>query len=386
MYQGGTYLGYGDAASGRGLLAMLFLKMGAALEERCMFVSPGRPQDWHIQAATVHFDLQGAYDRGQVRMLWIPDVSGLQHLDDASAVRAMNDLVALVYEEKPDRLVINDFMPFMQFRSFEGFRQSFVRMLDALEASDTTILLLMPEPINTVSQQIIDFMRNNVSGSLHVSMDDDVASGSGRRLLLLPGIGHVQRASVDDWELATIPLPPGRPSPRRSPRARATAPGKKPRAYTPVPGSAGLPMAAFASQPIDAPARGARFFDALRECFGRREHAAAGSFMLMALRMERNASVPAPVRFDELAEHLEQLLRADDHMLVDDATGRIVLLMPGVRQSHVQGFFDALQESLAATHPAERQHLLESVDVVVVPDGLPFERAEDFMAYAMEAK
>ncbi len=383
MYQGGTYLCFGDAASGRGLLAMLFMKMGAALEERCMFVSPGRPQDWHIQAASVQYDLQGAYDKGMVRMLWIPDVSGLQHLDDAAAARAMNDLVALIYEEKPERLVVNDFMPFMQFRSFEGFRQCFVRMLDALEPSDTTILLLMPEPINAVSRQIIDFIRNHVSGSLHVAMDDEADSGSGRRLSLLPGIGHVQRASVEDWEIVSAPT--GRPMPRRSPRARATVPGKKPRAYTPVPGSAGMPMAAFASQPVDSPARGAAFHEALRTCFAQRERA-SGAFMLMALRMDRSGALPAPVNFDELAEHLERLLRVEDHMLVDDASGRVVLLMPGVKQTHVQGFFDALQDSLAATHPAERQHLLESVDVVVVPDGLPFERAEDFMAYAMEAK
>ncbi|MEZ4700622.1 MAG: ATPase domain-containing protein [Rhodothermales bacterium] len=385
MYQGGTYLCYGDAASGRGLLAMLFLQAGASADESCLFISPGRPQDWFIQADSVNFDLQGAYERGFVRLMWIPDVSGLQHLDDQTAARALGDLVTLIMQERPTRVVINDFMPFMQFRSFEGFRQAFLQTLEALSASDATIVLLLPEPINPVSGQIVDFVRNHVSGSIHLELDEDAAGGASRRLTLLPGIGHVHHERVEQWDLSMAGVNAARPAARSSRRARPASPPKKARTLNPVQsaGGARVPLTAFAAQPLDDGAEQADFQAALNQCFGRRNQEDA-PFMLMALRLDAQAASPVP--FAELVDHVEQVLRPEDRFLVDRDSQRLVLVMPDARQDLVQRFFDALQASLAKEHPSDQKHLLESVSVVVVPNGQPFERADDFMAYAMEAR
>jgi circadian clock protein KaiC len=43
LYRGGSYLVYGRAATGRGLLTMMFVQTGSMLEERCLFISPDRP-------------------------------------------------------------------------------------------------------------------------------------------------------------------------------------------------------------------------------------------------------------------------------------------------------------------------------------------------------
>ncbi len=386
MYQGGTYLCYGDAASGRGLLAMLFLQAGAEQGESCLFISPGRPQDWFIQADSVSFDLQGAYERGLVRLLWIPDVSGLHHLDDHAAARALSDLVTIIAQERPTRVVINDFMPFMQFRSFDGFRQAFLGAIEALSITETTILLLLPDPINPVSAKIVDFVRNYVSGSIHLELDTSSSAGTTRRLTLLPGIGHVLHEQIDHWDIAAEGESPVRSSSRGPSRARAAA-GKKTRAFSPVEQTAAARAAtpAFAAQPMGGDARGADFVDALRLCFKRRGQENS-SFTLMALRIDTSSPTPSPISFSELADHVERVLRADDRLLVDPSSRRLIVLMPEARPDLVQRFFDALQKSLARDHPSSQQHLLESVSVVVVPDGQPFERAEDFMAYAMEAR
>ncbi|MDZ4700981.1 MAG: ATPase domain-containing protein [Rhodothermales bacterium] len=385
LYQGGTYLCYGDAASGRGLLAMMFLQAGVEQGESCLFISPGRPQDWFIQADSVSFDLQGAYEQGLVRLLWIPDVSGLHHLDDQMAARALSDFVTIVAQERPMRVVINDFMPFMQFRSFDGFRQAFLGALEALSATETTILLLLPDPINPVSQKIIDFVRNYVSGSIHLELDASSSAGATRRMTLLPGIGHVLHEQIEHWDIASEGGAP-RPSARGPLRVR-TAAGKKAHSFSPVEQAAGARAAtpAFAAQPAGGIVDRAEFVDALRLCYKRRGQD-KGSFTLMALRIDANNPTPSPVPFPELADHVERVLRADDRLLVDPTSRRLVVLMPEARPDLVQRFFDALQKSLAREYPSSQQHLLESVSVVVVPDGQPFERAEDFMAYAMEAR
>jgi archaellum biogenesis ATPase FlaH len=386
MYQGGMYLCYGDAASGRGLLAMLFLQAGVEQGETCLFISPGRPQDWFIQGDSVSFDLQGAHEKGLVRLLWIPDVSGLHHLDDHDAARALSDLVTIVVQERPTRVVINDFMPFMQFRSFDGFRQAFLGALEALSATETTILLLLPDPINPVSQKIIDFVRNYVSGSIHLELDTSSSAGATRRMTLLPGIGHLLHEKIEHWVIAADGAASSISSPRGPVRARAAA-GKKPRTLSPVELTAdpGGNAPAFAAQPLVRAVNRTEFVDALRLCFERRVQEKS-SFTLLALRIDASSPTPSPVSFPELADHVERVLKADDRLLVDLASRRLVLLMPEARQDLVQPFFNALQRSLAREHPASQQHLLESVSVVVVPDGLPFERAEDFMAYAMEAR
>jgi KaiC/GvpD/RAD55 family RecA-like ATPase len=382
FYQGGTYLCFGDVASGRGLIGMLFLQAGVADGERGVLVSPGRPQEWFIQADSAHFDLQGAYESGLARLLWIPDVAGLQHLDDAAAARALEDLVTLIAEERPARVVVNDFMPFLQFRSYEGFRQSFIRAVEHLGEAGSTVLLMLPDPINPVSRTIIDFMRQQVSGSLHVALVEEANGENSRQLTLLPGKGHARFHRAEHWEL---PIEASAET-RRARRVKTSAAPQKARVLDPVlPASGGHAPAsgAFATHPVEDAARSA-FFDAIHHCFVRRG-VPGMSFMLLALRMDAG-SIPAPITFSELAAHVEQVLREADRVMVDAPSRRIVVLMPDARQDEVQRFFDALQGSLGQDHPTDRKRLLESVSVIVVPDGQPFERAEDFLAYAMEAR
>ena len=169
MYQGGSYMCYGHASHGRGLLGMLFLQMGVLLEEKCLFFSPGKPQDWKIQAASVDFDLDKAQRDRRVRLVWIPAVAAQQGFSDAMASKAIEDLVQFIKSEAPDRVLINDFMPFLQFRSFDRFRQMFGWMMGQLSNGKTTTLLLMPDVINAQSRQIIEFMRNQLGwGTLPV--------------------------------------------------------------------------------------------------------------------------------------------------------------------------------------------------------------------------
>ncbi len=233
LYRGGSYLIYGRAVSGRGLLTMLFSQTGAHLDERCLFISPDRPKDLMIQAASMGFNLREAYERGMVKLTRIPQMLNVSELGDEGVAKALLDLVAVVRQHRPDRLIINDFMPYVQFRSFERFRSAFVQMLEQIDSLDTTMMLVMAEPANQQSRQVIEFMRSQMTGSIHIELVEDDIGSTQRRLTMIPNIGHIRRRVVEYWDIASVIQEQDEPAgPRILPGAAAPLPGL--RAETPL--------------------------------------------------------------------------------------------------------------------------------------------------------
>ncbi len=202
FYRGGSYLAYGRAASGRDLLTMRFTQVGVQMGESVLFLSPSRPKDLMIQAASIGFNLREAYGQGLVKLLRIPPVLNQQSSDDSGILKSMRDLVAIIRREKPQRLVLNDFMPFVMFRSFDRFRGAFVEMLEHTDVLDMTMVLVMSEPANKESHQMIDFMNSQMTGSIHVMTPGEREDlHQKRRLVLMPNIGHLRRKSEEIWDL-----------------------------------------------------------------------------------------------------------------------------------------------------------------------------------------
>jgi len=204
FYRCGSYLVYGRSATGRGLLTMMFVQTGAQHEERCLFISPDRPKDLMIQAASIGFDLREAYSSGLVKLMRIPPMLNLEDVGDEGVLKALDDLVSIIRQNRPDRLVINDFMPFVQFRSFERFRDAFADMLEQIDSLDTTMKLVMAEPANQESRRIIDYMRSQMTGAIHIELVEGDASSTLRRLTLVPNIGHIKRRVVEFWDLEDV--------------------------------------------------------------------------------------------------------------------------------------------------------------------------------------
>lgn len=230
MYRGGSYLIYGRASSGRGLLTLVHAKIGVAHEETCLFLSPSRPKDLMIQAASVGFNLRQAYETGIVKLLRIPPMLNLSEKGDDGVEKALKDLVKLIRQHQPDRLVIDDFTPFMQFRSFDRLRAAFIDMLEQIDSLETTLLIAVAEPANQQSRKIVEFISKQMTGSVHIEeTEEEDASSTNRRISLLPNIGHVRSKVVEYWDLAEILVPEKElePAGRMLPPAKADAmPGR----------------------------------------------------------------------------------------------------------------------------------------------------------------
>lgn len=225
FFRGGSYLLYGRATSGRDLLTLRFTQIGADAGESCLFISPQRPKDLMIQAASIGFDLRGAYEAGLVKLLRIPPAMAQQGQEDDGILRAIRDLVGLIREYRPQRLVINDFMPFVLFRSFDRLKAAITDLLEHTDVLDMTMVVVMSEPGNDPSRRIVEFIGSQMTGTLHLEMPEEGVESTERRLTLTPHIGHVRGVRSEPLELSGLLVPHGEgmPAPRIMPRLAAPA-------------------------------------------------------------------------------------------------------------------------------------------------------------------
>ncbi|MEM1095126.1 MAG: ATPase domain-containing protein [Bacteroidota bacterium] len=558
MYRGGSYLLYGRASSGRGLLTLLHAQMGVILEETSVFISVRRPKDLMIEAASIGFNLWQAHEAGLVKLLRIPPMLNEQQVGDDGLEKAIQDLVKIISEHQPNRLVIDDFTPFIKFRSFERMKKAFIYMLEQIDSLDTTITLVMAEPNSTAAQRIVGFMQKQVTGSIHIEpMDDADPNSTLRRITLVPNIGHIRHKEIANWDLAnlvvpedaslgapeplvarpviqrpafteeptpalgqaqveeapqepialpeaTLPpaepapaidfelpdfgdeddemsffeniwnddetateeapaepeaiiettgetpvelppapvsifeddapdedVPPPAPAPSAGFTSRAIPLGRKAReadtvpppapeptpapavAYTPPPAMpvapAPEPMPApvvpamdpatlradtSAPQPVPTPTPAGlnrlqhtdrdAFRARLQQHFHRRD-VADTPFLLVAMRMDRSEGRTArPFDFEFILDLVNDSLRAQDDLLVDLERERLIVLLADSKPDEAQRFFARLKARLREEAPTQADHLLHSVSAIVVPDGRPFQNAEEFLTYALD--
>lgn len=402
MFQGGTYLCFGHAASGRGLMGMLFLKMGTLLEEKGLLVSPGRPQDWKIQADSVDYNLEEARNAGWVRMMWVPSKIKSQAGLDEAAAHALDELVKMIQKERPERLLIDDFTPFLQFTSFERFRQAFVQMMGQLEQVETTLLLMTPDAVNIQTKQIIGFMRNHMSGSIHVALKE-LETGERKRIVtLLPGLGHVNHEVIENWR---IPLSP-RPVSANKRKAKIHKVREKRKAASQRVRAGTLDSLSEVSMPlVDVNVSSVAiesmralkvaheaFYEQLHRSFKQRASSNKRPFLLIALRIdqvvirEQGYGYEAKALLSMILPAIERIMKRKNDLLVDHERHRLVVFLPETEPDEVNTFFTSIQESMRLDHPEVAEQLPHIVSAVVVPDGEPFESPEDFMAYAIEER
>ncbi|MCH8277137.1 MAG: hypothetical protein IIA50_06340, partial [Bacteroidetes bacterium] len=107
-------------------------------------------------------------------------------------------------------------------------------------------------------------------------------------------------------------------------------------------------------------------------------------FLLLAMRMDRGDDKSSrPFDFDFLMDLFRATLRAEDDMLVEVSDERLVVFLSKSRPEEAQSFFARLKERLRQESPQQADHLLHSVSAIVVPDGRPFQSAEEFLNYAL---
>ncbi len=430
LYRGGSYLVYGRAISGRGLLSLMFTQTGTLLGEQCLLISPERPRDLMIHAASIGFDLRKAHETGRVKLMRIPPVFSLQNAGDDGVSRALHDLVTIIRQHQPGRVVISDFTPFVLFKSFDRLRTEFIQMLDEIEPLNTTVMIGMSEPASRRSDEVIEFIKTQMTGSIHLELEQDDDTNTRRRITLIPNIGHFKRLVQESWDLESLvdsgekisaavrmlPETPRTPAPSQiKPAFPSSAPPASEPASPPAEPTvaSSTPPAPIATETRPAPTRPrstvvttnvivpppvapkpseakniftsrSAFAEHLRVQFTARDEQDT-PFLLLALRMDPSTKRGArPFDFEFILDLVGESLRPQDALLAGTDHERLVVSLGDSRPEEAQNFFARLKNRLREDAPEQSDHLLHAVSAIVVPDGRPFQNAEEFLAYALD--
>jgi hypothetical protein len=212
-------------SNGRGLVALLFSQIGAALGEKTLFVSSERSKDLIIQAASVGFDIRRAHRLGVFKLVRSEQLLRSYHAElpagpsateqpnatfpfdrSSEGTFAFDRLISQIRSFGPRRLVISDVMAFSGDLSplSTEFRDAYNRFLEQLEPLGTTVFIMLPEPTSDVARRFTEFIMSRSTAAIFVGRDEDAPHPDRYQITLIPQIGHVTRKATITWALADL--------------------------------------------------------------------------------------------------------------------------------------------------------------------------------------
>jgi hypothetical protein len=183
----GAYLLVGSASHGRLELSTRIVGAECETDEPTLLYSAREPAAILSLARQSGVDVAAAGDR--VHLKGVPLGAQLASLGEAGLSQMLDGVAES--GRGSARVVVEDFTPFVRFRSFDTFGEAFRRLVDTVCQNGATLVLGLGEPANEGSRRLLSFVEGVVTGTVRVT-------DGGRGLHLIPGTGH----SGDEHELA----------------------------------------------------------------------------------------------------------------------------------------------------------------------------------------
>jgi hypothetical protein len=290
-----------------------------------LYISSGPLQDVMKQVQAAKINLREAYEAGRAHVLRFALSETLQQQGDDGLARALQDLAAMIEQHRPERVVINDFAPFVAFASTKRLREAFEAMQATIAPLRATVLLVLSEQ----APGIVDVLQELVMGDIQVALPDPAAGDL--QLTLTPGVTPNDQVSDAEQEDHT-----------------------------------------------DRYAFGLR----LQQHFHR--HAVNETpFTLIAIRNDTDAG--RALRFSDFYTATEPLLHETEYdWFINLDAERLIVLIPQSQPDDAHRLFARLKQRLLRTFPAHGADYLHAFSAIVVANGGDFQNAEDFLSVALE--
>ncbi len=195
FYQGGTYLLIGARKSGRTLMALQYALECANQKEVCLYFTSMRPKDLMIHAASIDFDLQHYMNKNLIIVVRVAppsDLYGVGNPDDF-LVEYLNDIVTVVDQYQPNKIVFDELTPFIGFNNINLLQDVFVRTTESIEENGITSLFVIGDPATSLANSIVDALATYSTGIIFLQKnDDETTSNQGGVITITPNIGHAE--------------------------------------------------------------------------------------------------------------------------------------------------------------------------------------------------
>ncbi|NUN07937.1 MAG: hypothetical protein HUU54_02055 [Ignavibacteriaceae bacterium] len=201
FYKGGTYILIGPRKSGRTLISLQYAMEGVKKKEVTLFFTAMRPKDLMIHASSIEFDLQAAMNQNLVIVVRVAPPVEMYDADnpDEFLVEYLNDIVTVVDQYHPDRLVFDELTPFVSFENLGLLQQTFLSTLEAIEEKNVTSLLVLSEPATSFAQTIVDSMAQYSTAIIYLQKKSEDNPQQGGRATITPNIGHTEGQYFSDY-------------------------------------------------------------------------------------------------------------------------------------------------------------------------------------------
>lgn len=204
VYRGGSYLLMGSRKSGRTLLGLQFALEAAKSKEVCLYFTNMRPKDVMIQAASLNFDIQSYMNQNLIIVVRVAPPNDIYDMNspDYALVEYLNDIITVVNQYNPSRIIFDELTPYIGFRNLELLRETFLRTLETIEDHDITSLFLVSEPATDKAQLIVDVLAQSVTGIVYLKKDSSKGQLSqGGKVIISPNIGHTEGQFTADYRI-----------------------------------------------------------------------------------------------------------------------------------------------------------------------------------------
>lgn len=204
IYRGGSYLVIGPRKSGRTLIGLQCALEAAKNAEVCLFFTIMRPKDLMIQAASLNFDIQSYMNQNLIIVVRVAppnDIYDMYNPDDY-LVEYFNDIITVVNQYNPTRIIFDELTPFVGFRNLDHLRNTFLHTLEIIEERDITSLFVISEPATQKAQSIVEGLSQFVTAIVQLKKQ----AGSGERLhsgqvTISPNVGHTEGEFTAEYRI-----------------------------------------------------------------------------------------------------------------------------------------------------------------------------------------
>jgi KaiC/GvpD/RAD55 family RecA-like ATPase len=206
FYRGGTYLLVGPRKSGRTLIGLQFTKECVEQQEVCLYFTSMRPKDLMINASSIDFDLQSCMSENKVVVVRVnsPENINSDSESDDYLSEYLRDIVPVVEQYQPAKLVFDEMTPFIGFNNIEKLKDAFIRTCEEIEEYGITSLFIIGEPATPSAGKIVHSLSENSTGTIHLQKIENNEGNffTEGTITITPNVGHTEGQFKTDFHLA----------------------------------------------------------------------------------------------------------------------------------------------------------------------------------------
>ncbi|MFO7446135.1 MAG: ATPase domain-containing protein, partial [Ignavibacteriaceae bacterium] len=166
----------------------------AKQKEVCLYFTSMRPKDLMIHAASNDFDLQQYMNQNLIIVVRVAPPSDLYEVGnpDEFLVEYLNDIVTVVDQYQPNKIVFDELTPFIGFENINLLSQVFLRTTESIEENGITSLFILGDPATPAAKNVVDVLAENATGIIYLQKKEGEERATGGKITITPNIGHTE--------------------------------------------------------------------------------------------------------------------------------------------------------------------------------------------------